>query len=431
MVWRGKYLAYHASEQGVSRIRVADTVAFNTGQTVGQRQNWRQIDIRSKLKSKTLPIYLRMPQRIKLLLLIPHLGGGGAEKVTSHLARHLDKSRFEIHLCLFTKDKSGSQPIPTWVRVTRFEVRRVRHGWLQLIRLIRAQQPDVILSSMAHLNFLLLILRPFLPSNARILVRQNTTASAVARTWLASLPYRYLYHRADAIVCQSEAMANDLDRNFGLPRSKLKVLANPVHLTSLQTERDSGSQNWPSDATPRLLSIGRLATEKGLDLLLRAVHQIRPQYPHIHLQILGSGPEAAFLAQLTAELGLATAVSFAGYRDDLATFYPHATLFVLPSRHEGMPNALLEAAAAGLPIVATPCAQGVSDLLREAPGAWLAEAISAEALATAILTALADLARRPDARPRFQHAFLSPFATSTAIAAYAALIEQSAAKKLS
>jgi glycosyltransferase involved in cell wall biosynthesis len=67
---------------------------------------------------------------------------------------------------------------------------------------------------------------------------------------------------------------------------------------------------------------------------------------------------------------------------------PEATLFVLPSRHEGMPNALLEAAAAGLPLVATPASGGVVDLLRGRPGAWLAKEISAKALAVAIIAAL-------------------------------------------
>ncbi|WP_263351853.1 glycosyltransferase [Acidicapsa acidisoli] len=369
-----------------------------------------------------------MTPRIKLMLLIPHLGGGGAERVTHLLTRHLSQARFEIDLILFTKDRSLVGPVPTQIRVTRFEVKRVRHAWLQLVRLIRARQPDVILSGMAHLNFLVLLLKPLLPRRTVILVRQNTTASSSARTWLARQPYRHLYRRADAIICQSEAMANDLAINFCLPRTKLAVLANPVDLDAHPTEDDSHHGNWPPDTWPRILAVGRLSKEKGLDMLLQARHVVRQRYPQAHLQILGAGPEEEALRQLTGSLNLEAAVTFAGHRNP-AQYYASATLFVLPSRYEGMPNAMLEAAAAGLPIIATPCSDGVSDLLRDAPGTWLTSSISANSLAETIVASLPELAHPPATPRRFRHAFLAPFELDTAIAAYAAFIEQAAARK--
>jgi glycosyltransferase involved in cell wall biosynthesis len=369
-----------------------------------------------------------MTPRIKLMLLIPHLGGGGAERVTFLLTHHLDRARFEIDLILFTKDKSEVEPAPARVRVTRFEVKRVRHAWLQLIRLIRARQPDVILSGMAHLNFLVLLLKPLLPRRTVILVRQNTTASASAKTWLARLPYCHLYRRANTIICQSEAMANDLAVNFRLPRTKLAVLANPVDLNAHPTTADSHEGNWPPDTWPRLLAVGRLSQEKGLDMLLHALHAVQQRYPQAHLQILGSGPEEEALRQLTRRLNLEAAVTFAGHRNP-TQYYESSTLFVLPSRYEGMPNAMLEAAAAGLPIIATPCSNGVSDLLRNAPGTWLTSSISANSLAETIIASLTELAHPPDTPRRFRHAFLAPFELDTAIAAYATLIEQAAAWK--
>src|SRR5271155_5064651 len=113
-----------------------------------------------------------MTQRTKLLLLIPHLGGGGAEQVTSQLAQHLDPNRFEIHLCSITGDAPGARHPPPWVTLHSFRHERVRQAWLKLIRLIRTEQPDVVLSNMAHLNFLVLASRPFPPRQTRILVRQ-------------------------------------------------------------------------------------------------------------------------------------------------------------------------------------------------------------------------------------------------------------------
>jgi glycosyltransferase involved in cell wall biosynthesis len=376
-----------------------------------------------------------MEHRTKLLLLIPHLGGGGAEQVTAHLARRLDPQRFEIHLCLIGKNHPGAKLIPRWVQIHRFDRRRVRQAWFQLIRLIRAEKPDVILSGMAHLNFLVLLLKPWFPRGTCVLVRQNTTASAAAQTWLSRLAYRHLYRRADAVLCQSEAMAQDLVNSFGLPPSRLKVFANPIDIQAIQAACVSRHEDTQVNTWPHLLSAGRLAKEKGIDLLLHALHEVQQQHPQVHLTILGAGPEEAALKQLSTELSLENAVSFSGYRENLTDFYAQATLFVLPSRYEGMPNALLEAAAAGLPLAATPCSAGLCDLLHDAPGTWVAQAISANSLARTILAALATLTNPPPAGKdrqeppqRFHHAFLAPFEAGNAISAYAAFIERSAAQ---
>jgi glycosyltransferase involved in cell wall biosynthesis len=101
------------------------------------------------------------------------------------------------------------------------------------------------------------------------------------------------------------------------------------------------------------------------------------------------------------------------------TLFAAATLFVLPSRHEGLPNALLEAAAGGLPIVALPASGGIVDLLRYQPGVWLAPEVSAEALAVSLRTALRAL--RPG--QRFAHPFVEAFRIDRAIDAYEKLID--------
>jgi len=354
-----------------------------------------------------------MKQRIKLLLTVPHLGGGGAERVIALLARHLDPERFEIHLALVTADAPGAEPPPLHVIVHRLNTTRVRKAWFPLLRLVRAERPDVILSGMAHLSFLLLLLKPLLPPRTRILVRQNTTASAASSSWLTRLAYRWLYRYADSIICQSQAMVDDLSISFGIPDQVLSVLANPIMRPAMQQPVQHSASH--------LLCVGRLSREKGADLLLHALASVRKIHPQIHLTILGTGPEETTLHAMTTLLGLDNAVTFAGYADP-TRYFAEATLFVLPSRYEGMPNALLEAAAAGLPVVATPCCDGVVDLLRDAPGCWLTAAITPQAIAETILTALNEL--QTTGNPGFEHSFLAPFELIPAIAAYAALIDE-------
>lgn len=338
-----------------------------------------------------------MAERLRVLLLIPHLGGGGAEQVAALLARGLSREKYDLHLGLITQS-APSADIPPWVTVHPLGASRVRASALPLLRLVRRLRPDLILSGMAHLNFLVLLLRPFFPPRTRILIRQNATLSASlasgAPPAYTRLLYRLLYPHADCVICQSAAMAQDLARELHLSPDRIAVLPNPIDFQAILAAAES-PEPWPGPG-PHLLAIGRLAPEKGFDLLLQALVPVRAAFPTADLTLLGAGPEQASLQSLAHSLGLASAVRFAGHVDHPYRYFPAATLFVLSSRHEGMPNALLEAAAAGLPLVALPASGGVAGLLRNLPGAWLAAQVSAPALAASLIEALHSL--RPGQR---------------------------------
>jgi glycosyltransferase involved in cell wall biosynthesis len=354
------------------------------------------------------------------LLLIPHLGGGGAERVAALLARGLSEEKYELHLGLITQAQSG-ETLPASVHLHTLGARRVRAGAIRLLRLVRSLKPDLILSGMAHLNFLVLLLRPFFPRGTRVLVRQNGTISAIlaGAPWYTRVLYRFLYRRADGVICQSQSMAEDLARELSIPEKLLTVLPNPVDVEDIRASICLNSVPQ-IDLGPRLLAVGRLAAEKGHDLLLKAMVSVRREYPQASLLIAGAGPDEAALKVECHALGLDEAVRFAGYVDHPWTLFSASTLFVLSSRHEGLPNALLEAAAAGLPIVALPASGGVAELLRDQHGVWLAPVITADALAASLLTALRAL--RPD--ERFAHPFVENFRIDRAIQAYERLIDQ-------
>jgi glycosyltransferase involved in cell wall biosynthesis len=350
-----------------------------------------------------------MAQCLRILLLIPHLGGGGAEQVTALLARGLSREKYELHLGLVTQAECGAESFPPWVTVHALGARRVRAGGFRLLRLVRRLRPDAILSGMAHLNFLVLLLRPFFPRGTKVLVRQNGTVSAALA--FGGLPrgtrllYRLLYRHADRVICQSRAMAEDMARELDMEEERIAVLPNPVDVEGIREgiQAAAGAPERWTGPGPHLLAVGRLAPEKGFDLLLRALATVRGRFPRADLIIAGAGPEDAALKALRSSLGLETAVHFAGYVERPYEFYPGASLFVLSSRQEGMPNALLEAAAGDLPIVASPASGGVVELLGGRPGVWLAKEISEEALASALLSALEAL--QPG--QRFSHGFLT------------------------
>ena len=359
-----------------------------------------------------------MNSRPTLLLVIPHLGGGGAERVVELLAGGLSPDHFHIHLCLVTQKDAEGYAIPLYVTIHGMRARRVRTSWWKLLRLVRSLKPDVILSGMAHLNFLLLMLRPLFPSRTKLLVRQN--GCVLAGSSLTA--YRMLYPRADAIVCQTTAMAAELTRLTGISR-KLRVLPNPVDIAAIRKSAHDAPSLWTGQG-PHLLAVGRLAPEKGFDLLLQAFAQIRLHFPSADLTIAGEGREKPALEMIAWLLGVRHAIRFPGHVDLPARYFPGATVFVLSSRHEAMPNALLEAAAAGLPLIATPASDGVVDLLRGQPGVWLADDISASSIARAVESALLQLP--PDCR--FPHDWINAFSKDRAIAAYQSFLDESLAE---
>ncbi|MGO9436549.1 MAG: glycosyltransferase [Terracidiphilus sp.] len=358
-----------------------------------------------------------------VLLVIPHLGGGGAERVTELLARHLSQERFEIHLGLVTQASIQSAAWPENVVVHALGARRVRDAALRLVVLIRRLRPVVVFSGIAHLNLLVLLLRPFFPRRTQILVRQNgpvsSTLSGPGSGGVLRRLHRVLYRSSDGIICQTKTMAEELSEFTGVPLKTLAVLPNPIDIDAIRSSLHDGADEW-NGSGPHLLAIGRLSREKGFDLLLNALDKLKVRFRDADLAIAGAGREGTALGIQCGKLGLDRSVRLLGHVENPAIYFAGASLLVLSSRFEGMPNALLEAAAGGLPIVALPASGGLVELLHGRPGIWLAREISAEALAESLTAALQTI--QPG--ERYAHPWVNQFRLEQAIPAYEELFDR-------
>lgn len=287
------------------------------------------------------------------------------------------------------------------VRVIDLHRRRVLASVWPLARYLDGVRPDVMISTLHYANLAAIWARALAGSSTRLILREATTMSMAAANSLdvrdrAVLALaRAFYPHADVVVANSRGAAEDLVENVGVPRSMVRVIYNPACSDDLPLlMREPVSHPWFGDKGPPIvLSVGRLTMPKRYDLLIRAVSLAQQQQP-LRLVILGDGEERPRLEALVHELNARTFVSLPGFVENPFPYMGRADLFALSSDWEGLPNALIEAMACGLPVVSTDCPNGPREILGSSTrGCGHVGTLTApndpEGLARAILTELA------------------------------------------
>jgi glycosyltransferase involved in cell wall biosynthesis len=340
-----------------------------------------------------------------VLFVLPSLEAGGAERVVLRLLADLPRDRIEPELALATRAGPLLAELPADVPLHDLGVRRVRSAPLPLLRVIRSSRPRVVLSTLGYLNLVLAACRLLFPKGVRLAIREANTVSAELATVRGAaawrLGYRLLYPRAEAIVCPSLAVLEDLASAFGTPRARLHHIPNPIDGSAIREEAEQAGSPFPSTG-PHLVAVGRLAPQKAFGRLLEAFRIIAQGAPEAELWILGEGPERAWLESQARELGLSGRVHMPGFVPNPFPWMKHGSVYVQSSEFEGLPNALLEALACGTPVVAVDEPGGTREILQDLPGAELVESRAPDALALAIERVLADGVRpRPTLPERF------------------------------
>ena len=312
--------------------------------------------------------------RRRVLFLIPSLRLGGAERVVALLLRELPRERFELHVGLVDAAGEFLAQLPSDVAVHDLGAKRVRRAALPLVRLARALRPDVIVPNLGYLNLAILSLRWLMPRATAIVPIEHTTLSAEVaeqrRPALWRAAYRLLYPRATRIVACSHAIADDLVSIFRLAPARIRLIRNPIDEPRIEGALASGRSPFPGDG-PHVVGVGRLAPVKGYDRLLEAFAQVIAGGIAAELWLVGDGPERAALESRAAGLGIAARVHFAGFQPEPYAWMRFANAFVQSSRREGLPVAVLEAAAAGARLVAFDCPGGTREIVSAIPGAQL------------------------------------------------------------
>ena len=284
---------------------------------------------------------------------------GGAEEHILTLLHGLDRERFRLHLaCPDALAARLGADVPPDVEVTPLLLRRPADvaAAARLARLLGSRRIDVLHSHLFYSSLFASPVGRFCQVPA--IVETPHLSERWRHGWKASHAIDRLAGRCvDYYVAVSHANARYLLEEKRLPARKVVVIPNGCDLGRFDRPRDPASPLKtalgiaPED--PVLLVVGRLAPQKGHEVLLAALPAVRREVPRLHAVVVGEGSLRDDLERRARELGVADCVHFVGYRADVADWYAAADLSVLPSHFEGLPLVTVESLAAGCPVVAT------------------------------------------------------------------------------
>ena len=346
--------------------------------------------------------------RLKIAIFMPNLEGGGAERVMVTLANGFAARGHEVSLVLAARRGPFLDEVAPDVRIVDLRSRRILMSILPLRAYLKQDSPDVLLSALSHANVVALIGRRLAGWRGRSIVSERTSfvsATHYARTFKDRVLRRLMratYSGADAITVVAEPVVGELASGLRLPPEQIHYVPNPMVSRRLALLADAEPDHpWlVSGETPVILGVGRLSHEKGFDILIEAFARIAGQCD-ARLIVLGEGPMRPQLERQIARAGLGDRVSLPGFAKNPFAAMKRASLFVLPSRFEGMPGALIQAMACGTPVVSSDCHSGPRHVLEDGKWGPLVPVGDSAALARAMTETLAS-PRHPPVAQRAQ-----------------------------
>ena len=383
-----------------------------------------------------------LPAGCDLVFVLPHLGPGGAQKVALLAAKHFLADGLSVALVTLLPGHVQAHDLPEglcWVdlggdvasarrqRSMKVRTARLLHRWLALLlvaaswpllqgikpgrhggvvrwllvgligpqalllhRLLAQTPPQRVMSMLTRTNLLCCQALWMLPGHLVISERNDPSRQRLSFPWPRL--QGWLWCRADRVTANTAGVLDALQRRNPEIASRMNLLPNPLVLGSAHRDAIGWSDKFERTA---FIAVCRLVPQKGIDLLLEAYAALSPAiHSQWRLLIIGEGPERAALEQRTSDLQLAERIHFLGFQPDPSRYFRDAGVFVLPSRFEGMPNALLEAMGCGLASIVSDASPGPLEVVSDEQSGLVVPSGSIAALTTAMERLVLDAALR-------------------------------------
>tara|TARA_B100000886_G_scaffold154819_2_gene105380 strand:- start:63 stop:1202 length:1140 start_codon:yes stop_codon:yes gene_type:complete len=331
----------------------------------------------------------------KCSILLPSLGGGGAEKVFAGLYNYLIEEKYNVSLILLDLKGANLLKIKNKLNLVNLKTKRVSKSIPKIIFFLLKNKPKVVLSAMSHTNIALiiscLIYKIISKNEIRIIVSERAPTNFLfpyeksIYNKLIRFLIKFFYNYAEKIISVSDGVKRDLIKDFRIEKEKIFTIMNPVDLSDKTlTKKLTKPFLWFKDSVPIGISIGRLSKEKGFDTLLKAIKEVNKFIEYRHI-ICGVGKEKENLIKNLIQLNLEDKVHFADYVEDTNIWIRNSNVFVCTSRWEGCPNVILEALACNIPVISTNCPYGPSELLQKGKWGRLVDVDSVNQISRAII----------------------------------------------
>jgi glycosyltransferase involved in cell wall biosynthesis len=375
---------------------------------------------------------------------------GGTERQATELLKRIDLDRFDVRLAslksegtLYAQIADRFPDAPVF-RLTSFYNANACRQYLRLRDLLIREQIDLVHAHDFYSGMLGVIAGRL--AGVRVLVSQRHLRLSDRR--IHEWGQRFINRAAYKVLVNSEAIKEHILATSGVPEEKIVVVRNglitseeeaagcnlngprqPTAAECLCSPREEICREFGLSSEAKLVGmVGRMEPVKGHRYFVEAAAQVAREHPNAHFLLVGDGQLQKDIRQQAANLGIADRLHLLGYRKDAARIVTAFDLSVLASLHEGLPNTVLEAMAAGVPVVAT-AVGGTKELITEGETGYLAPPADADTLAQRISWALAHEEERTRFAASARQAVRSNYGMSRMVSEMERLYDQLVAER--
>ncbi|WP_031443331.1 glycosyltransferase [Arenibacter algicola] len=304
---------------------------------------------------------------IKTTIILPSLRAGGAERVMSFVADNLDRDKFDVTLLVIGSSLDQSYSIRN-ISLVFLNKKRVLTSIPKLIQYLFQHNPQIVLSSIGHLN-LVMGLISFLSPKTTFIGRHTNMDNIDGGLKNSVLKYitKIGLGKLDYIICQSTDMLQKCKDQYKIKAEKLKIINNPI------TDNFTLSKskiNLKAKGSISFITVGRLVKVKGHVRILEVLADLNLPFNYT---IIGVGPEKSAIIDKVTSLNISNRVEFIDYTDEVAKYLADSDIFLQGSFTEGFPNALLESCAVGTPVIAYDAPGGTKEIIENGVNGFIVQ----------------------------------------------------------
>lgn len=333
------------------------------------------------------------PESPSIAFFTPSLGEGGSQRVIRNLAVGFAEREYDVDLLVLSADGPYAEALPEHVRVVELRADRTLFAVPELVRYLRNDEPDVLLSTMEHVNVATLMAGAVSRGSTAIAVRITNPRSVESRSGISDrLQYalaRLLYPKAGAVLSLSESVREDASTHYRIDEANIHAIYNPLLIEEIRRRADEPVTLPCADSSDLIVNVSSLSEQKDVGTTVRAFARL-VEDRDAELLLLGEGDKRAAVEATARDLGVFDRVYMPGFVDNPYAYVAAADVFVLSSLWDGLPNAVLESLACGTPVVATDSPGGVSEILADGAYGSLVPVGNHQALAAATAEMLDD-----------------------------------------